>query len=258
MHGIPWENNKFFALIEKLTSFISNAVIALTETDRNWLISRNIVAREKLHVIPNGLSFQDLQDVQPKTTLFLELGIPTGAPIIGMVARLKPQKHPELFLKMASKVLMRRPDCHFVLVGDGKLKKLVKALARELGIQEHIHLLGWRNDALSLIRSFTVFALTSRWEGLPLVLIETSILGTPIVATKVRGIKNVIKHEHTGLLASSDPDALAAAIIRILSDPDLRKKLSHNAQEVAQRNYGIENVAKATHFIYSQSRNDIQ
>lgn len=251
-NGIPWVGNRFYEVIETLTARITHHFIAVSDSDRDCLLSLGIGDDKSIHVIPNGLQVEKLLETPPSSYL-RTIGIPADCPVVGMAARLKPQKDPELFVRMAGEVLKRHPDCHFVLVGDGELMPAMVKLAEELKIKSQIHFLGWRDDAWAIIQNFTIFVLTSRWEGLPVVLIETNILGVPVVATDVRGNKDIIIHAETGLLTPANPESLANAVIKLLNDSNLRQRLATQATEYAINKFDIKKVAMATDRVYSQS-----
>ena len=252
-NGIPWVGNRFYEFIEMFTARITDHFIAVSDSDRDCLLSLGIGDDKRIHLIPNGLQIEKLLETPPSPYL-RTIGIPVECPVVGMAARLKPQKDPNLFVQMAAPVLKHRPDCHFVIIGDGELMSAAVKLAEELKISPQIHFLGWRDDAWAIIKTFTIFALTSKWEGLPVVLIETNILGVPVVATDVRGNKDLIINGKTGLLSPPNPESLANAVIKLLNDSNLRQTLTTQATQYAIKTFDIKKVAMATDKVYSQYR----
>jgi glycosyltransferase involved in cell wall biosynthesis len=251
-HGVPWVGSRFYQFIEALTARITDRFIALSNSDKDCLLSLGIGNDKTIHVIPNGLYIDELLNTPPSQYL-RAIGIPSTCPVVGMAARLKPQKDPELFVQMAAEILQRRPKCHFVVVGDGELRSTVVQLAEDLKISKYIHFLGWRDDVWEIIQTFNVFVLTSKWEGLPIVLIEATVLGVPVVATNMRGNRDMIINGETGLLAPPNPKSLAEAVIKLLNDSDLCHKLTTKAKEYAINTFDIRQVAMATEKVYSQS-----
>jgi glycosyltransferase involved in cell wall biosynthesis len=169
-NGIPWVGNPFYEVIEKLTARITHHFIAVSDSDRDRLLRLGIGDENRVHLIPNGLQVEKLLETPPSSYL-RTIGIPADCPVVGMAARLKPQKEPELFVQMAAQVLKHRPDCHFVVAGDGELMSTVVKLAEALNISPQIHFLGWRDDPWAIIQAFTIFVLTSLWECLSVALI---------------------------------------------------------------------------------------
>jgi glycosyltransferase involved in cell wall biosynthesis len=164
------------------------------------------------------------------------LGVAPGTPIVGTIANLKPEKDYPNLLAAAREVLRQRPDTVFVAIGHGHLADEVEDLARRLDVSEAVHLLGARDDALELIADVDVFVLASRFEGLPVALMEAMALARPIVATKAGGVPELVRHGETGLcVPTQSPQELAGALVRLLDDPGQRRRLGTTARHVIQQ-----------------------
>jgi glycosyltransferase involved in cell wall biosynthesis len=132
-----------------------------------------------------------------------------------------------------------------IIVGDGYLKEELKNLVVELGIDEEVKFLGARRDIARLMKITRLFVLPSRWEGLPLTILEAMSNRMSIIATKVGGIPEVIENGKEGILISpEDPEALARAISELLKDEALRMELGKNAYKKVKENYSIEVYTK--------------
>jgi glycosyltransferase involved in cell wall biosynthesis len=155
-----------------------------------------------------------------------ELGIPPEAPVVGTVANLKGHKRLDRLLRAAAIVRRSHPDVRFVLVGSGPREADLRRLATKLHLDGTVSFLGFREDAQRVTASFDVFALSSEHEGLSIALIEALALGRPAVVPDVGGLGEVVRHDREGLLVpAGDEGALAAAIVRLLGDGDLRRRL---------------------------------
>jgi glycosyltransferase involved in cell wall biosynthesis len=142
------------------------------------------------------------------------------------VTRLSPQKAPLDLIAAAAHVAAQRPDVHFVVVGDGPLRPDVEAAIAAHSLAGRVHLTGLRDDVPDLMHSFDVFVLTSLWEGLPRVLPQAMAAGLPIVATAIDGNAEAVTDEVNGFLVPpSDPQAIATALLRLLSDSDLSREM---------------------------------
>ncbi|MBA2325900.1 MAG: glycosyltransferase [Actinobacteria bacterium] len=186
-------------------------------------------------------TIRDLNDLAPYTAgagtgsvARARFGLSADGPIIGTVGRLSDQKAPLTWMRAAAAIAGRRPDAGFVMVGDGPLRADVEQLAAELGVSDQLVLTGLRDDVPSLLPAFDVFLLTSRWEGLPLVIPQAMAAEVPVVATTADGNQEIIRDGANGtLVAPEDPDAAAAAVLALIDDPELRYRLVTTARETA-------------------------
>jgi glycosyltransferase involved in cell wall biosynthesis len=161
-----------------------------------------------------------------RTALAEEWGIDPARPLVLMVGRLAPVKNPALAIRALALV----PDANLVLVGDGVLRDELRSLA------ERVVFAGVRGDARALIGAADAVVLTSRSEGLPLAALEALAAGTPLVATAVRGVRELL---HDGddclLVPSDDAAAMAAAVRRVLDDRELAARLAAGGRALAAR-----------------------
>jgi glycosyltransferase involved in cell wall biosynthesis len=145
---------------------------------------------------------------------------------------LRPQKALSVLLEAYALVLEAVPESHLVLAGDGPCRSVLKRRADELGIGARVHFLGRRSDIDSILGALDVAAMTSDYEGTPLVAFESFANSTPLVATDVGGLPDIIENGRTGLLVPPRrPDALADAVIALLRDPDRRDRIALAAAE---------------------------
>jgi glycosyltransferase involved in cell wall biosynthesis len=167
-----------------------------------------------------------------RDALCAEWGLSAEQPLVLSVGRLVPQKNHALALRALADV----PGAALVLAGEGPLLDDLRRAADSDGLAGRVVFAGVRPDARALIGAADVVVFASRWEGLPLAALETLAAGTPLVATDVRGLRELLTNEEDALLVPPDePEAMAAALRRVCSDPDLRATLRLGALRTAER-----------------------
>jgi glycosyltransferase involved in cell wall biosynthesis len=180
-----------------------------------------------------------------------DLGIAEDAPVVGSVANFKSAKDHATLLRAAVIVRRERPEARFVLVGQGPLEPEVRRLAAELGLDGTVVFAGFRADAQRLAAGFDVFTLSSTYEGLPIALVEAMALGKPAVVTRVGGTPEVLTDGSQGLLVPPrDPAALAAGLLRLLGDPQLRVRMGAAARARAL-DFDIRKAVRRMEQVYS-------
>ncbi|OYV92616.1 MAG: hypothetical protein B7Z68_10165, partial [Acidobacteria bacterium 21-70-11] len=157
---------------------------------------------------------------------------------------------PERFVELAAALASRFPEVHFLLAGDGMLRGELERRRREAGLERRLHLPGWRTDVPALLDAATVVTLTSRFEGLPRVLVEALAASVPVVATAVDGVPEVVRDGENGfLVAPGDARAMAARVGEILDDAGLRARLAARAPEGLEE-FGRDTMVRQQEALY--------
>ena len=218
----------------------TDVLIAVSEEVRDALVDHGVAGATRVEVIPLGLDLSShLAIERPAGRLRTELGIPPDAPLIASVARLVPIKDHQTLLEAAA----RLDGVHVAIVGDGPCRPDLEAQARELGIGDRIHFLGWRSDIAALLSDVDVVVLTSRNEGTPVALIEALACARAVVSTDVGGVRSVVQHEQTGLLVpAGDASAVASAVARLLASPELRMRYGEVGREYVRSHFSHERL----------------
>jgi len=221
---------------------IMSRVIAISEAQKEELIRYRICSKKKIDVIPLGLDLEHFVHCSRfKGELRKELGISEESILLGTVGRLVPIKGLCYLLDAIYRVA-RSTDVDFCLlvIGDGQMHRDLKSQVSTLGIEKRVRFLGWRFDLERIYADLDVTVLSSLNEGTPVSVIEAMVAGKAVVATKVGGVRDLIEDGRTGLLVpSKDPDALANAILRLVNDHDLRRRLGEEARDSVYPKYDV-------------------
>lgn len=178
-----------------------------------------------------------------------ELGIEPGRCLAVTVARLAPQKAlPVLF----EAVRRARTQPVLALLGEGPLEADLRSASARMGLEESIRFLGFRSDVADLVAAADVFCLSSLWEGVPLAVQEAMLLGTPVVATAVGGMNEIVTDGRSGrLVASGDPSALAAAIDEVCSLPEVGATWARRARADLLERFSTDRMLHRLQLLYS-------
>lgn len=235
---------------ERLLRDRIDRMIAVSESERDFAVAHGLAPRDRIVVIRNGLE----PDPPPplERPLRSSLGLAETVPLIGCVGRLTWQKAPEVFVA-ASEIMSRiDPDAHFVLIGAGLLRKAVERAVADAQIGDRFHLIPSLPNAAAALPELDVFALPSRFEGGPYTPLEAMRARTPVVVTNVDGNRDIVENWVNGLVVMPDrPDELAAAIMRLVRDRDLRSSLIHNGMRTVARHH-VRRMAIATAAVYGE------
>jgi glycosyltransferase involved in cell wall biosynthesis len=210
------------------------------------------VARDRIDVVHDGVNV-DFIDKQPRVDAHATFWLPHGAPIVGNVAALAPHKGQRHLVAAAARVIRELPDVRFVIVGEGELHDALERQIRDLGLERHVVLAGFRPDALGLLPSFDVFAMSSITEGLGSAVLEAMARSRAVVATRAGGIPEAVVDNETGLLvAPHDEAGLAAAIVRVLKEPALRARLGAAGRARVADEFGVDKLVARTLAVYER------
>jgi glycosyltransferase involved in cell wall biosynthesis len=213
------------------------------------------VSASRIVTIPNFLDEEAFAPipVPERRRMLDELGVPEGAFVVGIVARLSLVKDHGTLLRAIASLRDRIPTIHCVLIGDGPERSAIEALAGALGISDIVHLAGERTQPPNLHGLFDVSVLCSTTEAFPNSVLEAMAAARPVVATDVGGTPDAVHEGTTGLLVRpSDPSRLADAILRLYQEPALRAKLGNAARAAARAGYSAEAVIRQVETLYTR------
>ncbi len=234
---------KTFLIImaERILAHFTTAIVAISEAQKRDLQKFGICplfpAEEKIVVIRLGFDLTPFQKERADSER-QRFGLPKDRYLIGLVARLIPIKNHASFLRIAKKVLLQRKDVHFVIVGDGELKDILKQQISALEIDSHVSLLSWQKEVKPIYDALDIVCLTSFNEGTPVSLIEAQACGKPVVAFRVGGVEDVIISGKSGYLVEiGDESAFSERILSLLAHPEQKAEMGNIGKKVILENF---------------------
>ncbi len=232
--GINWLNRRL--------TLITDAFVAVAEPHARHLIEVEHLPAARVHVISNGVDTEKFRP-QPgiKRSVCQSLGIPRTAPLVGIVAVLRPEKNHELFLRTAARVRRDIPEAHFLIVGDGPRRPVLERLAADLQMDNCVHFLGQRIDIPEILSSLDVFALTSHNEANPVSILEALASGKPVVSTRVGSICETVVDDKTGYLVEPGNELeMSKRVTELLLDPAKAQRLGAAARRLVVSKWSIQ------------------
>lgn len=226
-------------------------LIAVSEALRRSLMEAWPETEAKCIAIPNGVDTQ-APAPRPPDQVRAQLGLPSGARLVGMIARLAPQKGALDFVRAADMLGRSLPGVHFVLAGAGPLREEVESLRAELDLEERLHLVGEIESPRDLLGALEVLVVPSTSEGSSVVAMEAMAVGKPVVATAVGGVPEVVADGETGLLVPpGDSEALAEAVGALLKDEARAADMGDRARQRAAAQFDVRLMIERTEAVYA-------
>lgn len=208
----------------------------------------------EIGAIPNGVSARasERSRAETRARLCADLGIPGDALLVAAIGRLAPQKaYRHLLEAMAGLAPAVRARCRLLVLGDGPLRSDLEARSERLGLAASTTFAGTRTDVAELLPGIDVVAFSSLVEGMPMALLEAMAAGRALVATAVGGIPEAVRDGVEALLVPpGDPAALGAALERLATDGELRRRLGESARRRFLERYTVEPMAAAYRDLY--------
>ncbi|MGH9856527.1 MAG: glycosyltransferase, partial [Acidobacteriota bacterium] len=176
-----------------------------------------------VQIVQNGIAAESFVPSEAdRIAIRQDLKIPYDAPVVGTVAGFRRQKKLADWLKAASLILKTFPDCHFVIIGDGPLRRPLEADVKTLRLSKNVHFTGVQQNVIPFYSTIDVYMISSVFEGLPIALLEAMAMRLPVVTTPAGGIPEVVIDGHTGFLVDFGfPQKLADKVSLLIEHPDL-------------------------------------
>ncbi|MBN1812158.1 MAG: glycosyltransferase family 4 protein [Anaerolineae bacterium] len=252
---------RVFIAIEKIAARCCDAILSQNQEDIATAIREGICPPAKISRLGNGIDvtkfYPGCVDDATVAGLRHQLELPPNVKVVGLIGRLVREKGFLEFFEAARIILDRGINARFLVIGAAQPEKsdalTPQALIDQLGLQSAVHFLGLRDDILALMSLMDVIALPSYHEGLPRVLMEAAALVKPVVATDVRGCREVVADGETGLLVpAQDSAALAEGLIAVLSDANLARRLGQAGRARVETMFDERLYFRRTHETYQR------
>jgi glycosyltransferase involved in cell wall biosynthesis len=234
---------------EKFITRKAQVNICVSEANRQT--GRKAFGRFRAEVVRNGVNLQKFDPAAAYPDVKASLGIPANHLVVGYIARMTYQKDPVTMLRAFAAAAQQVSNITLLMAGGGELKQAAMDTAQALGIADKTVFLDFRQDVPAVLNAIDIYCLPSLWEGFPIGVLEAMAMGKAVIATDVDGTREAVTHDQNGLLVPpSAPEALTAAIIRLLQDAALRKRLQQQAVVTIQTSYNVTGMTRRIESIY--------
>jgi len=227
--------------IERFLRLVTTHALVVGDTTRRDLLKARVIHEQRSStILPAARTLQRHDRYMARTSL----GLPHDGVIVGFVGRLTGIKRPDRFLRVAAAV----PDATFVMVGNGPLHD---AVARTASVLPNVRLLDWHEDIAVVLSAIDVLVLTSDNEGVPLSLIEAALIGVPVVAVDVGGVREIVEDGVTGIIVH-DESQLAEAVSHLVRDTACRQKFGAQAKSFISKRCSLTTYLEAHATLYER------
>lgn len=242
-----------FIFLERLAARFADKLITVSEPLKDWGLRLGIGKKGQYTTIYDGIEINRFIlniNIGKKRQ---EFGIKSADFVVGVVSKLWEGKGHKCILKAASSVITKVPNVKFMFVGEGYLREELEALTQQLGLNDYIIFTGFRTDIPEITAIFDIAVLASFFEGLGRVLLEAMALSKPVIATKVGGIVDVVTDGKTGsLVPPNNSVALAQAIIRLLKDESLRRRMGEAGRAKIDAKFSAQTMVDKIQTVYEE------
>jgi glycosyltransferase involved in cell wall biosynthesis len=254
VHGWPFHDyqpglaRKLFLGLERFAAKFTDKIIVVSGYDKEKGIANRVTAKDGYALIHYGIVYADFtgdgRDVRK------ELKIGPDDLVVTNISCFKPQKSPLDFIRLAALVAPLFSQIKFLLVGNGVLRVKVERLIKKLNLEKQMVLTGWRRDIPEILAASDVLVLNSRWEGLPVVVLEALSSGCPVVATG--GVAEVVLEGRTGCLVQpGDIFRMQEQLLALLKSADLRKEMGGSGRKMLGTDFSLEQMLESHHKLYA-------
>ena len=242
LHSTGWPDG--VGRLNRLLTSWTDAFIGVADAHAEHLVQNERFPAEKVNTIYNGVDCDGFAP-QDASAIRRELGIAADAPVVGILAALRPEKNHELFLAGAKEIRAAIPAAQFIVVGDGPKRPELEQLADDLRIADAVHFVGSRSDVPALLAACDVVALTSHNEASPVSILEALACGVPVVASNVGSVCETVVDGETGrLFPAGDLAAFVAATVGLLNSPADRERMVAEGRRRVEARWSLDAMVR--------------
>ena len=244
-----------FIQIERILACLSTKIVVISNQIKNDICTRyRIVSREKTVLIPLGFDFSEMGNTDDYTGLLRkQFSIPDHAVTIGIVGRLTAIKNHALFIEIAKEMLNFRDDLHFLIIGDGELQPDLQNQVHRAGIHKNVHFVGWIKQIAKIYAAIDILLMTSKNEGTPVSIIESLYFATPVIASNIGGVPDLIEHGKNGFLVNSfEVKDFIIYIDRLIQDRELYHNIADKGRHTVIEKFDIQRLLGDTKNLYRE------
>ncbi len=260
VHGLYFHENthpiakNIIVFLERFVGRFTDLTFSVSAEDVESAVRERICSADRIIATGNGVDLQRFRlDVaeEGRRRVREEFHIPLGADAVGMIGRIVKEKGFVEFVQSMPHVLHARPETRFFIVGDAlpsdydSVEEKVTDLVDAMGLSDNVLFTGLRTDIPELLSAMDVFVLPSYREGMPLVVLEAMAMARPVVATSIRGCREIVVDGETGILIPPyNVPALGEAIVRLLSDRELACRMGMAGRKRVEARFDLDSVVR--------------
>ena len=240
---------RIMSLLERIAASCTTKIVFLSAYDMETGLRNRWASRQRSCIICNGIADTHGAPVGLRKTF----DIPSELPIIVFVARMSEPKNPLFAIQMAEYIRRKSEECMLLLIGDGPLFSKCVNLIQELQIENRVLMLGKRDDVRELLQEADIFCLFSKWEGLPISIIEAMFASLPVLASNVGGVPELVIHGENGFIVdNSRPEKAAEYMITLIKDKGVRHSMGNLGRIIAIERFNLENMVGQYRQLYEE------
>ncbi|NQT64706.1 MAG: glycosyltransferase, partial [FCB group bacterium] len=251
VHGFPFHPYQkkllmsFYRSMEKLAGLFCDTIVFVNNSERETAIADHLVQPEKTITIYNGIQLPEIEILKK------EIG---DKFIIGSCLRFWRQKNIIDTIDAAIRVCKQSENIYFIIIGDGELYKVAENMVNDSGFKDRIQLPGWQNNPTDWLQKFDVFLLYSKWEGLPLSILEAMSFGLPIVASDIKGNNELVSDTNGILVPINEIDRLTAVLLSLPGEKESLKEWGRNSRKLIKEKFDLTDFISKYKEVYNQEK----